>query len=313
MKTLPIKTLIDHLNDFLVHYKALNYGRTTLNAYRINIGRFIKWLKTAFGITAPEQIRPDHLSAWMRALGEHRTQKGLPLRPSSMNKNIENTRKFVTFLIRRGCLHSSLADILEYVKEPEMLPTSVLTHAQVRKLLARIQTGTGAGYRDRAMFETLYTTGIRANELLGMDVSHVDIRNASALITAKGRHQRIVPVGKTALACLKTYITAVRPFFVQNPAEPALFLNGEGRRIIYHMFRKSLKTYADAAGLENVTLHTFRRSFATELLRGGANMYHVKELMGHKTLNTLRHYAKLTITDLKKTHRKCHPRERDAG
>ena len=194
-----------------------------------------------------------------------------------------------------------------------MLPAGALTHAQMRKLLGRIRTDTGAGYRDRAMFETLYSTGIRAGELLGMDVPDIDIKNASALITGKGRRQRIAPVGKTALGHLKTYITAVRPFFVCNPEEPALFLNGEGRRVIYHMFRKSLKTYADAAGLENVTLHTFRRSFATELLRGGANMYHVKELLGHKTLNTLRHYAKLTITDLKKTHRKCHPRERDAG
>ena len=124
--------------------------------------------------------------------------------------------------------------------------------------------------------------------------------------------ERIVPIGKTALKHLETYIIAVRPYLLCNTGEEAIFLNKKGGRLHYEQVRCLLHSYAAQAGLDAiVTPHTFRRSCATEMLREGANIYHVKQLLGHETLNTLKHYAKLTITDLQKTHAKCHPRERD--
>jgi site-specific recombinase XerD len=104
---------------------------------------------------------------------------------------------------------------------------------------------------------------------------------------------------------------AVRPFLVRDPNEPAFFLNHVGRRMPYHTFRRIVGHYVAKAGLpSHVSPHTFRRSCTTELIRGGANLYHVKELLGHESLDTLKHYTKLNIQDLKETHRKCHPRER---
>jgi integrase/recombinase XerD len=306
-------TLDDHLKDFLEHHLALRLSASTLRSYRVNLTRFIKWLGRTFNVAIARHLRSDHLTSWMRSISAHRTRKGLPLKPSSINKNIENVRKFIRYLIKQGHIAPELFEVLEYVKEPDELPTSVMTHAQVKKLLSHIRTDSAAGYRDRSMFEILYSTGIRIAELLSIDVSHVDIKNAAVLVTGKGNKQRMVPIGKTALKYLQTYILAARPFLVHDPAEQALYLNQNGRRMGYQMFRKSLQQYVKKAKLNiNITPHTFRRSCATELLRSGANMYHVKEILGHKTLNTLRHYAKLTITDLKKTHRKCHPRERDS-
>ena len=205
------------------------------------------------------------------------------------------------------------------------LPGSVLNHAQVRRLLSHIDTGTPEGLRDRAMLELLYSTGVRAAELLTIDVTDVDLRAATARVHGKGNKQRLVPIGKTALRCLENYVRAVRPFLARRspsgdgntagtPAEPALFLTSQGMRMPYQRFLKTVRRHAQNAGMEiSVTPHTFRRSCATELIRGGANIYHVKDLLGHESLETLRHYARLIIGDLKKTHRKCHPREKNGS
>ena len=122
----------------------------------------------------------------------------------------------------------------------------------------------------------------------------------------------MVPIGRTALRFLETYIKAVRPYFLANRNETAVFLNRFGGKPSYHTLQGIIRYHVQhLSPAILVTAHTFRRSCATELLRGGANVYHVKDLMGHESLETMRHYARLTVVDLKKTHEKCHPRERD--
>ena len=199
-----------------------------------------------------------------------------------------------------------------YVKEPIFLPGSVLTHEQVQRLVAAVPTDTPEGYRLRTMLEVLYSSGLRIAELLGLDLGDVDFGSATAKVLGKGRKERIVPVGRTALQFLEGYIRAVRPLAVGTSDEKAIFVNADGRRFTYYTFLRMLHATARRAGLPaNVTPHTFRRSCATELLRGGANMYHVKDLLGHESLDTLKPYARLTILDLKKEHQRCHPQEKD--
>jgi site-specific recombinase XerD len=155
-------------------------------------------------------------------------------------------------------------------------------------------------------------SGIRASELLGLDVKDVDFANGTAWVVGKGQKERMVPVGRTALGILENYVKGVRPFLLKESGEQALFLDDFGKRHPYHTLLRLVHGVARAARAPvNVTPHTFRRSCTTELLRGGAGMYHVKELLGHDSLDTLKHYAKLTISDLKKEHQRCHPRERD--
>jgi site-specific recombinase XerD len=215
-------------------------------------------------------------------------------------------------LIQHGFVSSTLFEGLAYVKEPSLLPTSVLDHAQVRNLLGQIEAGQAEGYRDRAMLEFLYSSGVRAGELLGLNVADVDLANGTAIVLGKGNKQRVVPIGRTALRALESYLRAVRPFLLRDAKESAFFLNHAGKRMPYHTFRRILGKHVARAGLaEKVSAHTFRRSCTTELIRGGANLYHVKELLGHESLDTLKHYAKLNIQDLKETHRRCHPRERE--
>jgi site-specific recombinase XerD len=122
----------------------------------------------------------------------------------------------------------------------------------------------------------------------------------------------MVPIGHTAHRYLETYIKAIRPFLLRDRAEMALFLNARGVRYSYSSLQVYVQNFMRQFDFdERITAHTFRRSCATEMIRSGANVYHVKELLGHETLRTLHHYLKLTIADLKRTHEKCHPRERD--
>lgn len=307
-----VKTLSQLLREFLEHGRALNQSPLTLKNHRFYVNHFLRRLEAAEGVCTADRLARRHLETWFKHLLDHRTIRGLPLKPESFNKAIQSVKSFLRYLAERDYILKSLPAALEYVKTPSLLPKGVLMHAQVRTLLGKIRTGTAEGYRDRAMLELLYSSGIRSAELLSLNVGDVDLKHATAIVMGKGRKQRVVPIGRTALRHLETYIAAVRPYQVRAPANQALFLKRNGERLGYDGLLVLIRRHVGAAGLDGpVSAHTFRRSCATELIKGGANLYHIKELLGHESLDTLRHYAKLTITDLKKTHEKCHPRERD--
>jgi site-specific recombinase XerD len=303
-------TLDEQIDHYLRHLKSLNFSKLTIRTNRYNLNHLATWLAET-GVYSVEKIRRRHLHNWQEALVGRLNGEGRPLKARSVNKQIEAVKGFLRYLVRQGAIPASLADEVHYIKQPQMLPGSVLVHEQVRRLLAAIETDTTSGFRDRALLELLYSSGIRAAELLGLDLGDVDLEGRTAVVLGKGSKQRVVPFGVTAAKFLRSYITVIRPHLLSPDSGPALFLDDNGNRLPYHTLRRLVHRRSEAAGIEiNVTPHTFRRSCATELLRSGANMYHVKELLGHESLDTLKHYARLTITDLKKTHERCHPRDR---
>ena len=307
-----MKTLFELLDDHVQHQRAVQLSPYTVRHGFYNVRRFLKWLAARWGVLSPDQLRVEHLEGFQKHLASVVSNRGRPLVARSINKIVDNLQGFLAFMVRHGHVPAGLMDAIQPVKEPNLLPGSVLTHEQVRKLIAQIDTGTPEGYQDRTVLEVLYSSGIRVGELLGMDVADVDYRNAMARVLGKGRKERMVPLGRTALRFLEGYVRAVRPHLTGDPGQKALFLAVDGKRQQYNTLRKLIHDCAGRAGLTViVTPHTFRRSCATEMLRAGAGMYHVKEMLGHESLDTLRHYAKLTITDLQATHRKCHPREKD--
>ena len=307
MKT--IDDLIHIYTDFLT---SLQFSQETIRKKRENLTNFSLWLKDRLGLHGIDRLHAEHLKKWHAHLPTLRTHKGYPLKASAVNRHIISVRGFLKYLSGNGYVQSGLINHLPYLKESKRLPGSVLTHAQIKKLFAKIPTDSAVGYRDRAMVEVLYSTGIRASELLRLDVRHVDLKNRTAFVTGKGDKERVVPFGKTALKYLETYIRAVRPFMIRDRSEQALFIGRDGRRLSYQVFRRVMVAVSGLCNFDvHVTAHTFRRSCTTELIRGGANIYHVKELLGHESLDTLRPYTQLTIMDLKKTHEKCHPREID--
>jgi len=260
----------------------------------------------------PDQISTKHLYEWQIYLSEKINHDGLPCRPGSINNEIASVKLFLGYMASLGFVGGHLPEALVNVKMPKDLPGGVLTHDKVKRFLDTIPTDNTISYRNRTMIETLYTTGVRASELLSVNIDDIDFSRGVMKVMGKGRKERIVPIGRTALKLLDCYMTAVRPDLLIDKREQAVFLNRQGKRLNYASLKRVVREYREKSGLNDkknrVTPHTFRRSCTTELIKGGANVYHVKELLGHERLDTLKHYVKLDIKDLKKTHEKCHPR-----
>jgi integrase/recombinase XerD len=308
-----MKPLSDHLEEFLAHSASLNQSRHTTRMLRHCLRQTLRWLESLHAVTMPVQLTAARIEAWVRHVSQRRNKSsGLPLKPASIAKQFEADRSFLRWLEKRGVAAAGLHDGIPAIKQPELLPTGLLPHGQVVRLLGRIDISSLEGIQMRAMLEMLYSSGIRPDELLGLDVGGVDITNQMARVLGKGRKERMVPFGQTARRYLENYLRGVRPLKLREPGEAALWLNRLGKRLRYHTFRRQLAELSRELNMPGqFTSYTFRRSCATELVRGGANLWHVKDLLGHENLETLKHYARLTVLDLKKTHARFHPRERD--
>lgn len=304
-------SLSKDMDLYLEHLRALNYSHETVKGIRKALRYFIRFMDSIDVKNASEVLK-KHLQAYQTHLYRHKTAKGLPLKPRVQNRRIAAVKGFIKHLSGNGQMLESLLGAMDYLKEPSMLPSSVMNHSQVKKILTRIDTSTQSGYRDRTMLELMYSCGIRAGEIVGLNLSSVDFRNQTLTVFGKGSKQRVVPIGKTALKYLETYVKGIRSFMLRGSPTNALFINHYGRRLLYGSLLRIVHQYFDKASADMIiTPHTFRRSCATELIRNGANLYHVKDLLGHEDLQSLKAYTKLTINDLKATHAKFHPREKD--
>lgn len=312
MTELPEKTLTDLAADLAEYYEALQSSPHTIIRLKSALRVFIKYMEDHHDISRADAITLEHINAFQAHLSQRLTKKGLPWKPISINTVIKGVRPFLHYLYEHGYITRQLEKRLQYVREAKLLPTSVLTHGQVRKLIRKIKTGTPTGITDRAVIELLYTSGIRVGELESLTLQDVDLDLGVARVIGKGKKERYVPIGKTALKWLTSYIKAVRPYMLKGSNTNAVFINANGQPLRQDRIRARIHEYADQLGFDiSVTPHTFRRSCTSEMIKGNANLYHVKQLLGHETFETLNHYAKLDITDLRKTHSKCHPRERE--
>ena len=308
-----MKTLHNLLDEYLESLESLRYSVATMKSIRYNCRECLDFLRRNHEVYENTSLGRKHLQCWQQHLARWRTARGLPLKARSVNKRIENVRGFLKYLAEYGYIQKRIADTPRYVKQPVFLPMGVLENRNVRRMLNAIDTTNATGYRDRTILELMYSCGLRASEIVSLNIDNVDFTHAVLRVTGKGDKQRAVPVGKTALRCLQTYIQAIRPFAPGAELHDALFLNQTGTRLRYHTLRLIVAEHAAKSGSpEHVTTHTFRRSCATELIRGGANLYHVKELLGHDDLQSLKHYTKLTINELRKTHAKYHPSEKSS-
>lgn len=307
-----MKTLQDRLADYIRGAEARNQSPVHLRCLRFNVLRTLRWLEECHGVTRAEQLLPQHLDAWFRHVSTRRTRKGVPLKITSVFKQIQTDRVFVMWLEKTGAVTTGLHDHLPFMKLPQLLPVSVLDHRKMTRLLDGMEALTPEDHRRRAMMEVLYSSGVRVAELLGMDTESVDLESGVVRVLGKGSKERVVPIGITARRLVESYMKGVRPLLMRVTGQTALWLNRAGERMPYHTFRRELKAAVEESGIqEPVTAHTFRRSCATELIRAGANIWHVKDLLGHENVETLNHYVRLTAVDLKATHKKCHPRERE--
>lgn len=318
-----MKLLEEHTEDLYERYRGLRSSPHTIARIKTALRIFVEYLDDEHRVRTPDAITLEHIHSFQSHLSTRLTKSGMPYKPRTINSVVKGVRPFLEMLHDYGLLRRVLAKHLQYVKVPDLLPASVLTHAQVKQLMRKIDTTTPVGIRDRAAIELLYSSGIRIGELECLKLQDIDIERGVARVIGKGRKERFVPMGKTAIKWLSSYIRGVRPFLLLARHSfsdggtgygdsDAVFINQTGGPLSQHTLRDRVRDYGRQLGLDiHITPHTFRRSCTTELIKSNANLYHVKQLLGHKSFDTLNHYARLDITDLRKTHERCHPREKD--
>jgi integrase/recombinase XerD len=205
-----------------------------------------------------------------------------------------------------------LLKVLAYLKEPKLLPKNTLSHAEVVRILESVPADTPIHVRDRAILEVLYSCGIRREELVCLDLAALDLEGGVIRVEkGKGAKERVVPVGRHAVEWLGRYLAAARPSLLGGREEHGrVFVSKRGLPLDGTSVLEIVKRWARAAGIEKpVGPHTFRRSCATGMIRGGAGVGHVKDLLGHEDFASLSSYVKLAIVDLKEALKKYHPRE----
>lgn len=282
-----------YIEKFMRYLKIeKNYSEHTILNYQLDLEDFEKFL----GGLPLENIDYLTLRKYLAALKE----KSLSAR--TIMRRLSALRSFFKFLTREGYLKENPTAALMSPKQEKHLPL-FLTEDEITKLIEAVATKDERGLRDRAIIETFYSTGMRISELTGLDIENIDFIGGIVKAMGKGKKERMVPIGDTAIATIRAYLEKRK-----KPAE-ALFLNKSGRRITARGIRNIVKKYIKIASIkQGVSPHTFRHSFATHLLNRGADLRSVQELLGHVDLSSTQIYTHLTTERLKSVYDKAHPR-----
>lgn len=252
-----------------------------------------------------EHLSKDDLSENFKLL----TQSGLS--PRSVARTISSLRGFYKFLLRDGFIKE---DPMANVLAPQVakhLPR-FLTEDEIDSLLNAPNVSTNEGVRDRAMLELLYATGLRVSELTGLVSADINLERGLLSCRGKGSKQRLIPIGKSALSWLERY-SRVRPALTKDRAVKAFFVKNGGAGLTRHHFWGILRCYTTKLGLDNVSPHTLRHSFATHLMQHGADSRSVQSLLGHSDLATTQIYTHLSKEHLRQTYDDFHPRAMETG
>jgi integrase/recombinase XerC/integrase/recombinase XerD len=215
---------------------------------------------------------------------------------------------FYRVLVQRGEVESSPADLVSSPKPDSYLPV-VLKAGEAADLLTSMPASTPLELRDRAIFELAYSAGLRAEELVNIDVSDLDLDAEELRVNGKGGRTRVVPAGEHAWKALEAYLDRARPALAASDPDPALFLSKSGRRLSTSDVRRRLAAAVRRAAVQSgVTPHTLRHSFATHLLEGGADLRAIQELLGHASISTTQTYTRVESQRLKQAYARAHPR-----
>jgi integrase/recombinase XerD len=293
----------DPIGPFL-HYLMAECGVSlnTLAAYRSDIARFVEWRKR-YAPGPLTGIDIHMLTGFVDSL----TKRGLA--PSSVARHLASLSTFFRYLIFDGRLKDNVAKLLIAPAIWDRLPT-VLAPKAVARLLEAPNVSSRLGSRDRAVLETLYATGCRASEVVGLRPLDIDLKAGMVRCLGKGDRERIVPLGSRACEALAEFLARDRPTLVaRHPVTTTVLVSRTGRPLSRVGLWRIVKMYARAIGLvASVSPHTLRHSFATHLLAGGADLRAVQEMLGHASIATTQIYTRVELSRLREVHDKFHPR-----
>jgi integrase/recombinase XerD len=282
----------------------LNNGlaRNTLESYRRDVTQFAAWLDSASGKALLEAGTADlqrHLAWRMESKGA---------KPRTTGRLVSSLKRFFQFAVREGLRADDPAVDLESPKLPRSLPKS-LSEAEVESLLAAPDVASAQGLRDRAMLETLYASGLRVSELVGLKTVQVSLDMGVVRVLGKGSKERLTPLGEEAVAWIVRYQKEGRPQLLGARKSDALFVTARGTPMTRQAFWALVKRHASKAGIGRaISPHTLRHAFATHLINHGADLRVVQLLLGHSDISTTQIYTHVARERLKALHRKHHPR-----
>jgi integrase/recombinase XerD len=295
---------LDHYLRHLVVERGLSAN--TVAAYRRDLTGYLAFLASRGVVDAPAIAQPD-VTDW---ISELRTRDDGALRASSTARMLSSVRGFHRYLLDEGLVAVDVAASTRPPKLPSRLPKAISIE-QMAAVLAAAGGDTPQALRDAALLELLYATGARISEAVDLNVDDV-IDDDIVRLFGKGGKQRIVPLGSYARAAIDAYLVRARPIFsARGAATPALFLGARGQRMSRQNAWLVIRAVADRAGLGiEISPHTFRHSFATHLLAGGADVRVVQELLGHSSVATTQIYTLVTADTLRDMYTTAHPRAR---
>lgn len=321
-------TIVREFLDYLTYEK--HFSAHTVKCYSADLEQFDAWLNgrpdpwqnghsrsqnafdsnsgggTALATdTSTKMVHADvnTVRSFLSFLNEHSYSK------ATIARKLATLRSFYKFLVRHGNIETSPVSAIRTPKQEKTLPR-FLTVEQVNILLNCPENNTLLGARDRAMLETLYSSGLRVSELVTLNLSDVDFLGEVLHIRGKGKKERLAPIGAGALQAIQRYLTyrdadARKQSFDQQ----ALFVNKHGQRLSTRSVRRKMDKYLIRAGLDpRISPHTLRHTFATHMLNNGADLRVVQELLGHQSISTTQIYTHLTTSKMKEVYEETHPR-----
>jgi integrase/recombinase XerD len=295
-----------HVLDFLAYLEfERGLSRNTLEAYRSDLLQFGAFL----GRRGTDALSAEHadLAAFLSELAEGGDERP-PVAPATLQRKAACLRSFYRHLRREGEMERDPTADLRAPRKSQKLP-QVLSRAEVGRLLATPRGDEPAALRDRALLELMYACGLRASEAIGIEMGDIDLTAGVLRARGKGSKERLVPIGREAIAATRAYVERGRPRLVGLRDEPRLIVNRRGTGLTRQGLYKIVQRYAKDAGLEGrMSPHTLRHTFATHLLAGGCDLRSLQEMLGHADIATTQIYTHLSAERLKDAYFKAHPR-----
>ena len=292
---------------------ARNYAPATVDQNEQYLGYFFRFLERQ-GVNDLKEVGRETLKSYQLELAQGKTAKGKPYSWGTKCGYFQPVRRLFDYLEKTQQIFLNPAELIRDPRPESRLPKNIMSEEQVESILSLPDLGTPIGYRDKTIMEIFYSTGIRLSEMINLKPGDCDLEGGVLRVCGKGFKDRVVPIGGKAVEFLKTYIEQVRPRFIHSEEAPTqLWLTKKVRMPLSKtMLQINVRHYGRRAGIPfPVTPHAFRHTFATHLIKNGAEVAAVSKMMGHSSVKITQIYTHLTQVDVKKAHVETHPRERE--
>jgi integrase/recombinase XerD len=304
----PASPLAATMEQHLEALRSQNYSEYTVKNRRVHIGFFLAWANE-HGLTDPLDITRPILERYQRYLFHYRQKNGQPLSFRSQHSRLVPLRVWFRWMARQRLILHNPASELELPRLGHRLPKHVLTISEAEQVLAQPDVTNALGLRDRALMETLYSTGMRRLELASLKLYDIDTERGTVMIRqGKGKKDRVIPIGERAAAWIDKYVRESRPQLVVEPDDGTVFLSNAGELFSLDHLSDLVRVHVDASKIgKRGACHLFRHTMATLMLEGGADIRYIQAMLGHTDLKTTEIYTQVSIRQLKQIHTATHP------